>query len=450
MIYRNNPINLTFIRMNFEERKKKILLNLTRKIGKESFNNLRCLYINELPFSVKIDTPILLFHYLDIGNTINLKLLLHNLKSVNLIKITQELESFIKETESEMNVVITIGQFFRALKDGLRISDMKKINYLLGRRDSTEFSLIMCDLIFYFGKHMLNWTSLWGAVAQVDEKLFKSFILPELEKISKKWPIRDESKYKERCLMIEISSQLSERNIEELAFFYKMPVHYMSGGVSGLEFVVTLEKENRLLLREFANYLIWIGWDTINEKIKKLGIGFDKPVEKDTCKQCVKNPLEILYKHSSIYLIREIARSQQATRSITNFDDLLIFLLSVVVRKPIDLTLIKGYLIQIERFDLIMIAERVSGQCNAKVLPEHRKLLPNDYMVLQLLEKLDPITTSNLAKAYGLKKLSLNFSGELLHYMMAHDLTDIDLLKKKLNQIERSDLIECLNVPIRE
>ena len=437
--------------MTYEEKKKKILFNLSRQISKDSFQDLRCLYINELPYSVKIESIIQLFHYLDIGNSIGLKLLLHNLKSVNLDLITEELESFIKETESTRSKEITIGHFFRALKDGLRLSDMRKINYLLGRRDSTDFTLILCDFIFYFGRQLLNWTSLWAAVAKLDDKMFKSLILPELEKISKKWPVRDEIKYKERCLMVEISNQLSRRNIEELAFFYKMPINYMSDETSALDMIITLDKENSLSFQKFGKFLYWTGWIAFKEKLRKLEEELNKQVaENIILSQNISNPLRVLYNHSPRNLIKEIAKSQQIDENIRNFDDLLLSLIKVPEGKTIDFTPIKGFLVQIERFDLIKVIETVSGQCHAKILPEHRNLPKGEYALIHLLEKLDPITTSKLAKAYGLKNLTLNFSGELLHYMTVHGLTDIDLLKKKLTQIERTDLIECLEAPIKE
>ena len=441
----------TYAQMDYEERKKKMLLNLARSIGPDSFKNLRCLYINELPYSIKIDTPIQLFHYLDIGNTIGLKLLLHNLNSVDLDLLTKELDQFIKDVGGKKDNEISIQHFFRSLKDGLRIVDIKKINYILGTIDSTDFTLILCDLVFYYGRHCLNWTGLWSVVAKFDEKLFKSLILPELEKISKKWPIIDEFKYKENCLKIEIGHQLSKRNVEELLFFYKIPQYNTSDKMDGLDLLFLLEKGNKITLQELGTYLEWMGRNKFQKKIIEL--------EKEKSKELSSgkgvliqsgNPLKIMYNHCSISLIKEIAKSQKLCSHVTEFDELLLSLINLTEGKTIDLTQIKSFLVQIERFDLIKIAERVGRQRNATVLTEHRKLLPDEYKIFHLLEKLDPMTTRELAFAYGLKNVSTNFAGELLQYLIANGMTDIDILKRNLTKIDRADLIGCLDVPLNE
>ena len=437
--------------MDYEERKKKMLLNLARSIGQSSFKNLRCLYINELPYSVKIDTPIQLFHYLDIGNTIGLKLLLHNLKSVDLDLLTEELESFIKDVGGKKDNEISIQHFFRSLKGGLRIVDIRKINYIFGTIDSTDFTLILCDFLFYYGRHCLNWTGLWSVVAKLDEILFKSLILPELEKISKKWPVVDELKYKEKCLKVEIGHQLSKRNVEELVFFYKIPQYDLNGNMEGLDLLFLLEKGNKIKLHELGTYLQWMGRSKFQKKIIELENEKSKQLssEESSLSQSV-NPLKILYNHSSSSLIKEIAKSQHLSSPVTQFDELLLLLINLTEGKTIDLTQIKGFLTQVERFDLIKIAERVGRQRNAIILPEHRKLLPDEYKIFHLLKKLEPMTTRNLAFAYGLKNVTTNFSGELLQYLIAHGMTDIDILKRNLTKIERADLIDCLDVPINE
>ena len=414
--------------------RKEVLLKTSKIMNDDAFRGLRSLYINIFPYSIKIDTPIELFHYLDCIGYLSIKELTHNLRSMGYRESLKHLEEYMAIYGSkDISTKKHPGEIVKILKNALRLSDIGQLGFIFDKDYSNRMDDVLIDICSYgLGmylepKHILNLLSNHG----IDVTLMRKSIPAKLE-LS---PLMHECrKIEEKIFVLNISRYFDDdETLQSLMFMYKIPVRFWETIENGFDLFKYLYSKQTMNLQKLSEYGTLTKFPTLANKIQEFLKIHTEP--KICCCEEMINFRNTLVKAKDVLA----NNSKQIVLS-----DFLAHLLGNIPTESMELTKIALLLISFERFDIVKSINRMGLGKMSKAVPEGAAYSNEEFRLFQLKFSLDSIMIRKLAKLYNLD-CPFFFTGEFLTYLCVHGLSDVQVLKENLKKIGSSDLIPLLD-----
>ena len=407
-----------------------------------------------IPEEIKksIKSPITLFSYLDIEETLSLKTLSHNLKRSELYEMASRVENY-KEKNDTFNISDSnpTAKVVKILRDGLTLSNIYDLNYILGTKGkSDEFQTLLIGLLTKNKLMDIDIDYISKVLKIIDhkevaDKLYTYSKRKESLRVS--W----ENNERKRLMLIKISQILTSEDVTHLAFLFRLPI-----GLQDIENPIDLfqflEDRREFNLKELAHHLEIL---QKTELIKELNDYIRN--NEDNLTQIYELSFSSIFEELNHCLTRQdlfnLGFLLGSKRFPKTMSDYIIQLVEKGKIQNFDQRFLDAALKQIHRDDIIHIIRCVVKNQTLEtcsLIKEDNTSKEAEAKRTQLLEISRNISTEELEKLSIIYNVppavseAITMPIELFYYLERESQFDIDYLKMSLSSIQRNDLINIL------
>ena len=438
--------------MLFYMERREFLVHLSQLYQEESEKLEKLCQWYRIPQEIKksITSPIKLFFYLDIEESLCIKTLARNLKLSELYEMARFVENY-KETHiiEISNNDNPTAKVVKILRDGLTLKNIYDLNYLLGtKKRNEEFQTLLIGLLTR-GKFMdidIKY------IAETLKVVNQTEVAEKLTAYSKrKESFRGSWKKNERkrLILIKLSQKLTNEDVAHLAFLFRLPIG-IKDVTNPIDLFQYLEDRRELNLRDLVRHLELLQKTELTNELDDYILN-----NEDNLSQICELNFPSIFEEINDCLTREnlfhlgfLLGSKIFPKTMPDY---IIQLVEKGKIQNFDINFLDSALRQILRDDIIHIILNVVDHQKDRIPP----LINNASIVgeaqrTQLLEISRNISTEELEKLSIIYNVppavaeAITMPIELFYYLERESQFDVEYLKMSLSSIQRKDLINIL------
>ena len=433
--------------------KREFLVTIASKFKpsfKDKFQNLLDLYRIPSEARLSINTLTGLFHYLDVGDTLCLKLLSQNLRLSGFTRLSLYVDEYIYIPKIKTSNISKTMRILNTLREGLTNCNIEDLHFLLGKKTKyNTFEDYLLSLISNKKMGKIDVTYLINSLNllshnSLSEKLQKHFNTTKETML----PLSKEEK--RRFDWVRIGKDIREEDFNYLCFLLRVPIAVLQSFKRPMDLLYYLDSQF-IRLDELDNALKVIGKSYLFENLKYIG------KEEVTISLSIPNKSCNIFEDIESCLTKENILQLSfliGTKILTvDFREYLIKLIEFEKFCRFDVNYLIDTLDIIKREDLSKIISKIEnsedGQDDFIIRQnsEENERIRRIFSLLALSLTDDDAEKIAILQEVPLRLLeTIAFPIQLIHYLYHKKGLKLQDIENTLKIINRNELLHCLHI----